>query len=404
MCYNIERYVLLFRKKRRNMFIKPLASGKFRYYLKFYDDKKELWKQVSCTMNTRSREAKREAENRLSKKIDGYFEKEYSQLSDLKRVKVKFVYEEWIKFRKQELRSSTLVVEKEYMKRFLNEFGEFSLQSLDTQTLQRFLISLNWTHKSKRTLKSRMNIFFKYCNNMGYIRENPIALVILPRYTQTLEDYEKKQKKFLSKEEMSMLLSSMNKNCLDIRQKRIILLFEFLFLTGLRIGEALALRWENIDLDKNILHVKYNLDYHTVKAKEGRLSLPKTVDSIRKLFINDRCIEILLWYKKENEASNFQADFIFLNCKGNLHALNSLTVFLKRQAVKAKIPDKNPEDFSTHLFRHSHISLLAEMGLPVKTIMQRVGHKNEKTTLQIYTHVTQSMEEAILEKLNEITL
>ena len=404
MCYNIERYVLLFRKKRRNMFIKPLASGKFRYYLKFYDDKKELWKQVSCTMNTRSREAKREAENRLSKKIDGYFEKEYSQLSDLKRVKVKSVYEEWIKFRKQELRSSTLVVEKEYMKRFLNEFGEFSLQSLDTQTLQRFLISLNWTHKSKRTLKSRMNIFFKYCNNMGYIRENPISLVILPRYTQTLEDYEKKQKKFLSKEEMSMLLSSMNKNCLDIRQKRIILLFEFLFLTGLRIGEALALRWENIDLDKNILHVKYNLDYHTVKAKEGRLSLPKTVDSIRKLFINDRCIEILLWYKKENEASNFQADFIFLNCKGNLHALNSLTVFLKRQAVKAKIPDKNPEDFSTHLFRHSHISLLAEMGLPVKTIMQRVGHKNEKTTLQIYTHVTQSMEEAILEKLNEIML
>ena len=404
MCYNIERYVLLFRKKRRNMFIKPLASGKFRYYLKFYDDKKELWKQVSCTMNTRSREAKREAENRLSKKIDGYFEKEYSQLSDLKRVKVKSVYEEWIKFRKQELRSSTLVVEKEYMKRFLNEFGGFSLQSLDTQTLQRFLISLNWTHKSKRTLKSRMNIFFKYCNNMGYIKENPIALVILPRYTQTLEDYEKKQKKFLSKEEMSMLLSSMNKNCLDIRQKRIILLFEFLFLTGLRIGEALALRWENIDLDKIILHVKYNLDYHTVKAKEGRLSLPKTVDSIRKLFINDRCIEILLWYKKENEASNFQADFIFLNCKGNLHALNSLTVFFKRQAVKAKIPDKNPEDFSTHLFRHSHISLLAEMGLPVKTIMQRVGHKNEKTTLQIYTHVTQSMEEAILEKLNEITL
>lgn len=153
------------------MFIKPLASGKFRYYLKFYDDKKELWKQVSCTMNTRSREAKREAENRLSKKIDGYFEKEYSQLSDLKRVKVKSVYEEWIKFRKQELRSSTLVVEKEYMKRFLNEFGEFSLQSLDTQTLQRFLISLNWTHKSKRTLKSRMNIFLSTATIWGILKK-----------------------------------------------------------------------------------------------------------------------------------------------------------------------------------------------------------------------------------------
>ena len=44
------------------------------------------------------------------------------------------------------------------------------------------------------------------------------------------------------------------------------------------------------------------------------------------------------------------------------------------------------------------------MGLPVKTIMQRVGHKDEKTTLQIYTHVTQSMNEDTLEKLNEIKL
>ncbi|MFK5277822.1 tyrosine-type recombinase/integrase, partial [Lactococcus lactis] len=45
---------------------------------------------------------------------------------------------------------------------------------------------------------------------------------------------------------------SMNKACLDVRQKRMILLFEFLFLTGLRIGEALALRWENVNLAANI--------------------------------------------------------------------------------------------------------------------------------------------------------
>ena len=386
------------------MFIKPLASGKFRYYLKFYDDKKEIWKQVSCTMNTRSREAKREAEKRLSKKIDNYFENEYSLILDSNKIKVKYVYEEWQSYRKQELRSSTWVVENEYMRKFLNEFGNMNLKNINSQSLQKFLISLNWTHKSKKTLKSRINIFFRYCKNMGYLEENPVSSVILPRYTQTIEEYEKKQKKFLSKEEMSLFLKSMNKACLDVRQKRMILLFEFLFLTGLRIGEALALRWENVNLEENIIHIKYNLDYHSVRAKEKKLSLPKTADSIRKIFINERCIEILVWYQTENQLNNFDSEFIFLNSKGNLHALNSLTVFLKRQATIAKIPNKNPRDFSTHLFRHSHISLLAEMGLPVKTIMQRVGHKDEKTTLQIYTHVTQSMNEDTLEKLNEIKL
>ncbi|GAA3259483.1 integrase-like protein [Lactococcus lactis subsp. lactis] len=132
------------------MFIKPLASGKFRYYLKFYDDKKEIWKQVSCTMNTRSREAKREAEKRLSKKIDNYFENEYSLILDSNKIKVKYVYEEWQSYRKQELRSSTWVVENEYMRKFLNEFGNMNLKNINSQSLQKFLISLNWTHKSKK--------------------------------------------------------------------------------------------------------------------------------------------------------------------------------------------------------------------------------------------------------------
>ena len=62
------------------------------------------------------------------------------------------------------------------------------------------------------------------------------------------------------------------------------------------------------------------------------------------------------------------------------------------------------KQLSSYIFRHSHISLLAELNIPIKAIMERVGHSDEKTTLQIYTHVTKKQKTNITEKLNNIGL
>ena len=56
------------------------------------------------------------------------------------------------------------------------------------------------------------------------------------------------------------------------------------------------------------------------------------------------------------------------------------------------------------MLRHSHISLLAELEVPLKSIMDRVGHSDEKTTLQIYTHVTKRMLDSVSEKMETISL
>ena len=77
---------------------------------------------------------------------------------------------------------------------------------------------------------------------------------------------------------------------------------------------------------------------------------------------------------------------------------------MKRTFKKSGV-DKS-EDFrlTSHVFRHSHISLLSELGVPLRAIMERVGHSNEKTTLSIYTHVTQNMKSAVIDKLEKIDL
>lgn len=60
--------------------------------------------------------------------------------------------------------------------------------------------------------------------------------------------------------------------------------------------------------------------------------------------------------------------------------------------------------YGIHMLRHSHISLLAELGVPIKVIMERVGHIDESITLRVYSHVTQNMHDDVKEKLNRISL
>ena len=54
-----------------------------------------------------------------------------------------------------------------------------------------------------------------------------------------------------------------------------------------------------------------------------------------------------------------------------------------------------PKPVSTHTFRHTHISILAEFNVPLKAIMERVGHNEPRTTLAIYTHVTDEMKQEV---------
>nr|WP_263595698.1 tyrosine-type recombinase/integrase [Streptococcus pneumoniae] len=63
---------------------------------------------------------------------------------------------------------------------------------------------------------------------------------------------------------------------------------------------------------------------------------------------------------------------------------------------------QNRKNLSSHIFRHSHISFLAESGLPIKSIMDRVGHSNAKMTLEIYSHTTEDMEDKLVNKLDTI--
>lgn len=194
---------------------------------------------------------------------------------------------------------------------------------------------------------------------------------------------EKLEEKYLEKEELARLLDSM-------KEKRWKLLTEFLVLSGLRVGEAMALNRSDIDLSDHTLHVSKTYDYqHDV------ITTAKTRTSTREVFIQPEldkvCREILVLSRMVGST------LFFPDLRGGYMHYYDFNKYLRENSEKA-IGRK----LSTHALRHTHVSLMAEAGIPLETIARRLGHSDSRITREIYYHVTKRQEEKDREKIRKI--
>jgi integrase len=372
------------------MFYKKLESGKYRFFEKFFDEHLKKWRQVTVTMNSKSRVSQSEARDRLSQKIDliqstADFAEEETNLT------IQEVFDDWQKIRKEELKPSTFHVGKMAFNTFLKRFGEMDIKEINPTQIQSFLFNSQLSPSTRRLRKNSFNLLFTYAKNVGYIEVNPIERVVLPKEKNTIEELKKKQNKFLNLEEMRIILEKNKPIEKDIRK---LLIYEFLFLTGLRIGEVQALRWEDVDFEKKTLAVTHTLNHQGTSEKSRQLLSPKTINSYRAISINDRCLEILNYFYSHLTDESF----IFVNKHGDTYCYSILARHFKK-VCQVLGEETSQRKYTLHMLRHSHISLLIEMGIPIKTIMERVGHSNEQMILQIYSHVTKKMEEDLANKL-----
>lgn len=370
------------------MFFKRLDSGKYRYYEKYYDEVEGKWKQVSVTLSSKSRAMQAEAKRLLADKIE---DKTTNLFSISKDLTVQQVKDEFLKIRVRELKESTYMKQESIFNQFILVFGKQKIRVITATQLQTYLLKQDWSNAYMRLVKTVISVFFSYCVKVGYLEENPINKVVLPKQKKTLEELKMQQEKYLSREQMTLFIA-----CLEEYGKNKIfnLLAEFMYLTGLRVGEALALQWEDIDFENQLFEVKYTLGMR--KNGEYYLSSPKTLNAYRTVSFHSRVLEILgfLDTKKENT-------FVFAY-RGVPIRQASFNGYLARNFEKSGIEKQLGFRLTTHVLRHSHISLLSELNVPLKVIMDRVGHSDEKTTLGIYTHVTESMRDSLRSKLESL--
>lgn len=361
-------------------------TGKVRYRFKeeYYDPRFDKWRVKSITMDNKTRETKKRAKEWL----DNAIQLELGNTVTNNRT-IHSVIEEYKKIYKKNVKRTTfLSVETQY-----KEFEEFIdsnriITTITPQDLNRFfdflLYQKNLANQTTSAYKSRLNKLFQYAVKNGYIETNPIESCIIEYKTRT--ESKKNPNKFLEDDEYNRLIEYTRK--LNLRYAMI---FEWMYMTGMRAGEALALTWDKIDLDSNppVAHVSSTLEYKKLKIKDVYASTsPKTTASIRSVSLPNRCIEILAQIE-ELEGEN--RGFIFTTSKHTPISIHALNTFLRAHRERMGI-DKN---ISTHIFRHTHISKLAEMGLPLYSIQARVGHDNSQVTESIYLHITKKMKDEV---------
>ena len=195
----------------------------------------------------------------------------------------------------------------------------------------------------------------KYAVRMDYLDKNEMIFVEMPRKVITAAELKKKKTKYLDQKEFKLFIKTLQKEALrDYWLKKYIRIAKVLFLTGMRYGEL------------------------------KKRTAPKTAKSDRVITVPQKVLDIIKEQIVENVTNGFDNDFIFINSLGEPITSARVIIPLKNHGKKIGI-EKN---ITTHLFRHSHISLLAELGIPLTAIMDRVGHSDSKTTLEIYSHVT----------------
>ena len=149
---------------------------------------------------------------------------------------------------------------------------------------------------------------------------------------------------------------------------------------GLRIGEFLAIRWKNMDFEKSLTHVRE-------AVYEGNLSSPKSKSSIRDIPIGPSLPEC----RKGAPADAF----VFASGNGTpLDSHSLLGHVLKPACKRVGLPS-----ISWHSFRHTHATLLSDLGESLRTAQAQLGHARLTTTAEIYTHAVPASQRAAVEKL-----
>jgi len=178
-------------------------------------------------------------------------------------------------------------------------------------------------------------------------------------------------------------------------------LFAMLLYTGLRRGEAIALRWKNIDLLELKLHV---IESAYRIRKEFIIKEPKTFHSKRAVSLSPSLAALLSEYREDQELIRKQignpltdVDFVFSWPDGRPLDPDVVTQAFHRIAGKAGL-----KNIRLHDLRHTHATLMLKAGVHPKIVSERLGHANIGITLDTYSHVLPGLQEAAAERFDRI--
>lgn len=306
--------------------------------------------------------------------------------------------DEWYKWYIRDAKIGTTITRKNEAERLRNHLGNFKLNQINHTIYQQALDELasQYMYSTVKNTHSVAKLIFKYAEQLNLIKRSPTQFAKLPRKDE-LDDL-----KFMEKDTLGIFLNAAKTHGLD----QDYLIFVTLAYSGVRIGELLALKWD--DILENGIRIDETLHCPNNNASNYQLTPPKTKTSYRTIELDKEIMWLFENQRKEqNELKMMYRDvyqdggFVFAKEDGKPFTKNKVQYRLKRLCKIAGIEEK----YSPHHFRHTHVSLLIESqkdnNVDIKAIADRMGH-SVMTTLKIYNHVTEGRKEEVSKSFKKI--
>jgi len=252
-------------------------------------------------------------------------------------------------------------------KHLILQFGGRRLCDISRVEVQQYLLNKltqGFAWETTNHLRHLLSKVMGTAVNWEYISSNPVRGVKMPERTL------KRPHRFLSAEEVQRLIAASKEPT-----RTIIILAT---MTGLRIGEILALRWGRIDLLRGTLFVAET-------CYKGHFGTPKTRASRREVPLAPAVVlELKERYIRSTDQS--PSALVFATREGAPLAADNL----RKKSLRTACKRAGLQRIDWHALRHTHGTLLHAQGTPLKVAQAQLGHSHMATTLEVYTHASGS--------------
>ena len=284
------------------------------------------------------------------------------------------VVDEFIEsYEKRRKESSVHRLKKEcrlYIKPFFE--GKF-IQNIKKRDILKFhdylLDCLSMT--TAKNVHGYLSSILNYAVEYEYVSSN------VAREVGNIKGNDEKQFDYWTLDEFKLFLSHVDNNLYRA-------LFMTLFYSGMRLGEALALTWQDIDFDNNIININKT-------ANLGKVTTPKTKTSIRKVRMPQHTMNTISTIKLETKPKH---DYFVFGEFYTHKPLNTARAYFLDNIRQINDNTKHKlKRIRIHDLRHSHASYLINKGYDIQIVSKRLGHAKVSVTYDIYAHLYPNKEE-----------
>ena len=271
------------------------------------------------------------------------------------------------------------------------EMGDYELNDLSPMVLQKFVSDL--LIAGNRKMKSGLSP--NTVNSIISVMQNSLKTAFTMGLSENYSADKIKRPKVTEKTVECFTLSeqkAIEQAALNGKKSKLIGIVICLY-TGLRVGELLALEWNDVNFLQGTINVSKSCHYgHDEMGQYIRfIDTPKTNHSVRVIPMPKQLIPILKTYKKNSNAKFIISD------NGNPVSVRSYQRSFELLQMKLKIPRRG-----FHALRHTFATRAIECGMDVKTLSEILGHKNPTITLNRYTHSLMEHKSEMMNRLGKL--